>query len=67
MDMEDHNDNLDEFNVDNEGDLVFTKFTRASNETISNAALIYKSAQSDSIITTDITLERYFWMRSILR
>ena len=60
MDMEDHNDNLDEFSVDNEGDFVFTKFTRASNETISNAALIYKPALSDSIITTDITLDKIF-------
>ena len=60
MDMEDHNDNLDEFSVDNEGDFVFTKFTRASNETISNAALIYKPALSDSIITNDITLDKIF-------
>lgn len=60
MNMEDHYDNLDEFNVDNEGDFVFTKFTRASNETISNASLIYKPALSDSIITTDISLDKIF-------
>jgi hypothetical protein len=60
MNMEDHYDNLDEFNVDNDGDFVFAKYTRATNETVSNASIIWKAAQSDSIVTSDISLNQIF-------
>ncbi|MFL5788439.1 MAG: hypothetical protein ACJ748_10340 [Flavisolibacter sp.] len=58
--MEDHSDYLDEFNLDNDGDLVFTKFERATNETISTASLAWKPALSDSVIFTDIPLDKIF-------
>jgi hypothetical protein len=50
MNMEENKDYLDQFNVDNEGDLIFTKATRNNNETILNTSLFFKAAQSDSLI-----------------
>ena len=54
--MEEYHDYLDEFNIDNDGDLVFTRFKRNSNnETIEGTDLMWKQAQSDTIqkITVD--------------
>ena len=48
MTMDDRNDHLGEFVMDNEGNLVFTKFYRSSNESISKASLIIKRAMEDS-------------------
>jgi hypothetical protein len=42
MPMEDRDDYLNEFQVDNEGDLIFTKFDRVNNENIGNAAFVIK-------------------------
>lgn len=58
--MDDHDDYLDEFNLDNDGDLIFTKFTRSSNETITNAALLWKAAASDSVSQIDVKLDKIF-------
>lgn len=52
--MEEHDDYLDEFNVDNEGDFVFTKFNRTSNETIKSTILMWKPAASDSLYTFQV-------------
>ena len=49
VDMEEDKDYLNEFSVDNDGDLVFVKVSRNSNETIINSLLYYKQAQSDSL------------------
>lgn len=54
MPMEEHDDYLDEFNVDNEGDFVFAKFNRNSNETINATNLIWKKADSDSVLNIDV-------------
>ena len=48
-DMDEEKDYLDEFSIDNQGDLVFVKLTRNNNETIINSSLYYKQAQSDSL------------------
>jgi hypothetical protein len=48
MPMEDRNEYLDEFYLDNEGDLVFTKFYRQNSDIISKASMVVKAAQSDS-------------------
>ena len=48
--MEERNDYLGDFHLDNEGDLVFSKFMRAGNDNISNAAFVVKHAQSDSLV-----------------
>ena len=50
--MEERNDYLDEFRVDNDGDLVFTKFTRNNNENVSKVWLMHKPADADSLIST---------------
>lgn len=58
MEMDDRNDFLGEFNVDNEGDLVFTKFFRGNNDNITRAAIVIKSAQADSFYYKDLNLEK---------
>lgn len=54
MPMEEHDDYLDEFNIDNEGDLVFTKFSRNNNETINSTTLVWKQALSDTLLNIDV-------------
>ena len=58
--MDEHNDYLDEFNLDNDGDMVFAKFTRSSNETITNSSLLWKPANSDTVSTVDVKLDKIF-------
>ena len=60
MPMEERYDYLDEFTVDNEGDLAFTKFTRNSNDNITKAALITKSAQGDDFVANELPLDNIF-------
>ncbi|MFI5186120.1 MAG: hypothetical protein ACHQF0_05315 [Chitinophagales bacterium] len=60
MPMEDHNEYLDEFNVDNQGDFVFAKFYRESNDIISQASLVVKYAQADSFHINDLDIERKY-------
>lgn len=50
IEMEDRNDYLNEFQLDNDGDLVFSKFDRVNNENIGNAAFVVKYAQADSFM-----------------
>jgi Ca2+-binding EF-hand superfamily protein len=58
--MEEYKDALDEFHVDNDGDLVFTKFIRNTNETITNAFLLYKGAFSDTLHLINVQPEKLF-------
>ena len=60
MPMEESNDYLDEFTVDNDGDLIFTKFNRNNNETINNLFLLYKPANSDSVTTVTVPQNKIF-------
>lgn len=60
MPMEERNDYLGDFAVDNEGDLVFTKFSRASNDNITKTWFIWKGAQSDSFQMTDVSKEKLY-------
>jgi len=54
MPMQEHDDYLDEFNLDNEGDLVFAKFNRNNNETINNTSLLYKKADVDTVTSIEV-------------
>lgn len=54
MPMDEHDDYLDEFNVDNEGDLVFVKFNRNTNETINKTTLLWKRADADSLFRIEV-------------
>lgn len=54
MPMQEHDDDLDEFNLDNEGDLVFAKFNRNNNETINSTSLLYKKADVDTVASVEV-------------
>ncbi|MET0636385.1 MAG: hypothetical protein ABWZ25_10190 [Chitinophagaceae bacterium] len=54
MPMQDRDDYLDEFVLDNDGDLVFTKFDRVNNENIGTSAFVVKYAQADSFLVQDL-------------
>ena len=58
MPMEDRDDFLGEFNLDNEGDLVFTRFYRGLGDNISKGAFIIKYAQADSFFYKELDLEK---------
>ncbi len=56
--MEDRNEYLSDFQLDNDGDIVFAKFFRNSNDIISNAAMIIKYAQADSLMMTELSFDK---------
>lgn len=60
IDMEEDKDYLDEFSVDNDGDLVFIKGNRNNSENVLKSWLFYKPAQSDSVFTTSTQPEKIF-------
>lgn len=60
MPMNDRDDYLSEFQLDNEGDLIFSKFDRVNNENIGTAAFIIKYAQADSFMVKQLNLEKTF-------
>ena len=55
--MEERDDYLREFNVDNSGDFVFAKFTRGNNDNIAKADMIVKPAQSDEYSFSTLNLK----------
>jgi len=61
MPMEDRDDTfLGQFQLDNDGDLVFSKSTRVNNENIGEAAFIIKYAQADSFSFHSLNLDKTF-------
>lgn len=60
MPMDERNDNLGEFAVDNDGNLVFSKFYRTSNESISRAHLVVKRAMEDSFVYYNVNLDKIY-------
>jgi len=61
MPMEDRDDDfLDQFHLDNDGDLVFVKGNRVNNENIGSAAFIVKYAQADSFMFKELNLEKTY-------
>ncbi len=58
MPMQERDDYLDEFTLDNEGGFVFAKFNRGNNDAIERTFLIWKEAQTDTFATTEITLDK---------
>lgn len=60
MNMDEDKDYLDEFNLDNDGDLVFTKFTRNNNDNITKIQMVNKQAQSDSFSVMDVVMDNIF-------
>lgn len=62
--MEERNDYLGDFHLDNEGDLVFCKFFRNSNDNISRAILAIKYAQADTLMMRELNIEKT-WLDEI--
>ena len=60
MPMDERNDNLGEFALDNEGNLVFSKFIRTNNENISKAFIVVKKAMDDDFSYYDLNLDKVF-------
>ena len=60
MAMNERNEYLGEFTVDNEGNLVFSKFYRNSNESISRASMVIKRAMEDSFTYYNLNLEKTY-------
>jgi hypothetical protein len=59
--MEDRDDDfLGEFQLDNEGDLVFTKCNRVNSENIGKAAFFIKYSQADSFLVKELNLEKTY-------
>ncbi len=58
MPMEERNEYLSDFQLDNEGDLVFCKFFRNSNDNISDAAMMIKYAMADSVMKKGLNIEK---------
>lgn len=58
--MEDHDDFLNEFYLDNDGDLVFTKFLRSNNDNISEASFVIKPAMDDTLMVNDLKIDKTY-------
>lgn len=62
--MEERNEYLSEFQLDNDGDFVFTKFQRNSNDNITAAQLVFKNAVADSVLGVNLNLDK-IWLDEI--
>lgn len=62
--MEERNEFVNDFFLDNEGDLVFSKFFRNNNDNISNAAFVVKYAQADTLHYNPLNIEKT-WLDEI--
>ena len=60
MPMEERNEYLSEFNLDNDGDLVFTRFNRNNNDNIGKASFVIKYADTDSFFINELNLEKTY-------
>ena len=60
MPIEEKNNFLTEFNIDNEGDLVFTKIFRNNFDNIGSASLVVKYAMADSFYMKELDLDKTF-------
>ncbi|MEO7922625.1 MAG: hypothetical protein ABIR30_03045 [Chitinophagaceae bacterium] len=62
--MEERNDYLGDFQLDNQGDMVFCKFSRNNNDNINRAVLTIKYADADSLSARELNLEKT-WLDEI--
>lgn len=56
--MDERNEYLNSFQVDNEGDLVFSKFYRSNNDNITRASFVIKYAQADTLMVRQLNIEK---------
>ncbi len=64
MPMEERNDFINDFYLDNDGDMVFSKFFRNNNDNISKAAFVVKYAQADTLQMNELNIEKN-WLDEI--
>lgn len=57
MDMNDRSDYLDEFQLDNQGNLLFTKFQRQFNEHVEEPYFVIKKADGDDFIMLPVGIK----------
>ncbi len=62
--MEERNDNLGDYHLDNDGNLVFSRFYRNSNENVSRAEILVKNAMSDTLKFWSLNLEK-IWLDEV--
>jgi hypothetical protein len=62
--MEERNDYVNDFHLDNEGDMIFSKFTRTGGDNISRAAFVIKYAQADTLLVKELDIEKT-WLDEI--
>jgi hypothetical protein len=67
MPMKEGDDKLDEFHIDNEGDLVFTKFRRDNSEAITQTHMIWKPADSDSLVFIEVPQKNFFLDEPVIK
>ncbi len=56
--MEERNENLGDFTLDNDGDMVFCQFYRGNSENITRASLMVKYAMRDSLVVEKLQIEK---------
>ena len=56
--MEERDDYLNDFHLDNDGDLIFSKFLRNNNDNITRAAFVVKYAQADSLMLRNLNIDK---------
>ena len=62
--MEERNEYLNDFYLDNDGDMVFSKFLRTNNDNISKASFVVKYAQADYLQINELRIEKT-WLDEI--
>ncbi|HVG42141.1 MAG TPA: hypothetical protein VM888_11070 [Chitinophagaceae bacterium] len=60
VEMAEQDDYLGDFALDNDGDLIVTKFTRNSNDNIVKSFLMWKEAKSDSFRMVELPQDKLF-------
>jgi hypothetical protein len=56
--MEERNENLGDFTVDDDGDLAFCRFFRGNSDNITTASLFIKYATADSLMNRSLNIEK---------
>lgn len=65
--MEERFDYLDEFSLDNDGDMVFTKFSRSTNDNIAKVEMIWKAAMSETFVHTPMKMDKIYLDEPVLK
>ena len=56
--MEERNENLGDFTLTNDGDLVFCRFFRGNNDNITRASMMVKYAAADTLLVRQLSIDK---------